>query len=97
MERFLEKSQNPGEDVTHKTRGTKEVAAGSCCSIRLEAKKWVEALRWADAARFAEAAGNEKPSSKDLEEEVNRRQYTNMHMEKERSGTSWKSWKGSRS
>ena len=45
---------------SQKTTGTKEDTAGSCCSIRVE-------------QRFCEEARKEKPRSKDLEEEVNRR------------------------
>ena len=42
------------------------------------------------AARFAEAARNEKPTSKGLEEEVNRRQYTIMQWEEGKKWTPWK-------
>ena len=48
-----------------KTRGTWKDSAVSCCSIRVEAKKWF------DAARDCEAAVKEKPGGKDVEEEVN--------------------------
>ena len=40
----------------------------------------------ADATRFADEARNEKPTSKDLDEGVNRRQDAITQMEKERSG-----------
>ena len=70
---------------SQKTRGTKEVTGGL----------WLDTPRGkgvgcgaevVDATRFAEAAKNEKPTSKDLEEKVNRRHNTIMQWEKERSG-----------